>query len=142
MYVHFYYHVFLLLIERHGVNRLFSKPILVPDLSGGEKLKRTAYIRHIHQPFQYRVELCCLKLFVPAIGCRQLELGHPLSRMKCTNLLGRYRRMGCNASKTGSGNTLVSFHAKSCIPMPRLPRFAWLKRDHPFTRLSVIVPGD
>ena len=78
MYVHYYYHVFLLLVERHGVNRLFSKPILVPDLSGGEKLKGAAYIRHIHQPFQYRVELCCLKLFVPAIGCRQLELGHPL----------------------------------------------------------------
>ena len=55
MYVHYYYHVFLLLIERHGVKRLFSKPILVPDLSGGEKLKGTAYIRHIHQPFQYRI---------------------------------------------------------------------------------------
>ena len=58
MYVHYYYHAFLLLIERHGGNRLFFKPILVPDLSVGEKLKGAAYIRHIHQPFQYRVELC------------------------------------------------------------------------------------
>ncbi len=58
MYVHYYYHVFVLLVERRGVNRLFSKPILVPDLSGGEKLKGAVYIGHIHQTFQYRVELC------------------------------------------------------------------------------------
>ncbi len=58
MYVHFYYHIFLLLIERHGVNRLFSQPILVPDLSGGEKLKGTAYIRHIHQPVNMPSCLC------------------------------------------------------------------------------------
>ncbi len=60
IYVHCYYHCFFLLLERHGVNRLFPKPIVVPDQSGGEKLERTMniMIRHIHQPFQYRMELC------------------------------------------------------------------------------------
>ena len=83
MYMHvciytYGYHVPRLLLERNGVDRLLSAPILVTDHHRGEQLERTGNVRHIQQPVQHRMELGGLKLSVRAIGRRQLELGHPI----------------------------------------------------------------
>ena len=69
MYVHYSYHGCFLLLERHGVNCLSPKPILVPDQSGGEQLEWTGNILHIYQPFQYRVE----PAYLPAVPIPSAE---------------------------------------------------------------------
>ncbi len=51
------YHMSSLPLEWHGMNCLLTLPIAVIESDQGKELQGASHIRHVHKPFQHRMEL-------------------------------------------------------------------------------------